>query len=130
MAGTCNGYGRQALLRLTWIVSTSSDRRGRNLLNLENRHPFLGGRKESSKTLLSSEHRDPFESGITHEDLVKLRAQALLRMVHERDYSLKDTSHLEDIHEAGDTSLVSGRRSTTLPARAWSRLPPAETWTA
>jgi len=59
MAGTCNGYGRQALLRLG-IVSTSSGRRRRTLLNFENRHPLRLRLKESSKTLLSLEHRHPF----------------------------------------------------------------------
>jgi len=53
------------------------------------------------------------------EDLVKLRAQAILRTMYERDYMRKDTSHLEETLRAGDTSLVSGRRHTTLPARAW-----------
>ena len=89
------------------------------MLNLENKHPFAIDRRESSKTLLSSEHKHPFESCASSEDLVKLRAQAPLRTMYERDYTQKDTSHLEDALRARDTSLVSGRRHTTLPARVW-----------
>jgi hypothetical protein len=73
----------------------------KKLVKLRGQASFIAGRKESSKTLLTSEREHPFESGISREDLVKLRAQAPLCTVQERNYSLKDTSRLEGVQEAG-----------------------------
>jgi hypothetical protein len=90
----------------------------KKLVKLRGQPPLHQRSEEALEGLVKLRAQHPFEFGVSHEDLVKFRAQASLRTVQEGNYLLKNTSRLEGVQEAGTQAWLMGGDRPHL-ARAW-----------
>jgi hypothetical protein len=77
----------------------------KKLVKLRGQPPLHRRSEEALEGLVKLRAQHPFEFGVSHEDLVKFRAQASLCTVQERNYLLKKHKPPGGRTRSGDTSF-------------------------